>query len=364
MVLQPLSWHRQSELKARVRAVPWLVDVLLVVRDAGGPGAWTGGGVLRDLLWDAVGGTADPARLNDVDVAIHDGAPAAAPTLEARLRTQRPDVPWEVVDQALVHTWYPSTFGFEVEPLLSVPDGIATWPTTAAAVALRIDDQGALRVLAPFLLTDLLDGILRRNPRRVPREEYARGLERKDPSRRWPWLRIVEAEEHTLRGPWGRVVVAPVEHDDAPAVHAVLSDAVAGLAARRSPLWQEGIGTAEVRQAIDDHEVWLARDEFGTPVGTLRLQAEDEPFWGPRPDDALYLHRLAVRASHRGLGRLLLSWTELRAATAGRSFLRLDCAADEPELCGYYEQAGYTRRGVVLTRFGPTALFEKGVGRG
>jgi len=66
-------------------------------------------------------------------------------------------------------------------------------------------------------------------------------------------------------------------------------------------------------------------------------------------DDALYVHNLVVRRawSHRGLGHQLLAWAEQQTAIAGRTFLRLDCFANNPILRKYYENAGFEDRAEV-----------------
>ena len=71
-------------------------------------------------------------------------------------------------------------------PLLSAADGVATWPETATAVAVRLCADDSLEVLAPCGLADLLGGVCRRNPRRVTVEEYQRRVVRKGVAQRWP----------------------------------------------------------------------------------------------------------------------------------------------------------------------------------
>jgi hypothetical protein len=53
----------------------------------------------------------------------------------------------------------------------------------------RHDDE--LEVLAPCGLHDLLEGVCRRNPRRVTVEEYRRRLERKRVGERWPRVLVL-----------------------------------------------------------------------------------------------------------------------------------------------------------------------------
>ena len=84
----------------------------------------------------------------------------------------------------------------------------------------------------------------------------------------------------------------------------------------------------------------------GEAVATVVLQWEDEVFW---PDvlagESAFVHRLAVRRRVAGTGvaAALLAWAERRAQDAGRSWLRLDCSAEHPGLCRYYERAGFER---------------------
>jgi hypothetical protein len=100
-------------------------------------------------------------------------------------------VRWDAKNQAAVHTWYPRRFGLAVEPLASAADGVATWPETATAVALRLHHDGALEVTAPWGLYDLLRGVCRRNPTRVSLDEYHRRLAAKQVATRWPRVRII-----------------------------------------------------------------------------------------------------------------------------------------------------------------------------
>ncbi|HEY3505536.1 MAG TPA: nucleotidyltransferase family protein [Actinocatenispora sp.] len=194
---------RADELRAVVTADPWLMSVLTAVRAARLPDAWVGAGVLRDLVWATrYGHGFDPAALRDVDVAYHEpgdvtrDGDARATTLLARLR---PDVPWEATNQAAVHLWYAEFFDTDrPAPLPSTAAGVATWPETATAVAVRLGDAGGIEVCAPCGLDDLLDGVWRRNPARVTPAESRRRLARQ--RGRWPGARIAESDGQGVAG--------------------------------------------------------------------------------------------------------------------------------------------------------------------
>lgn len=94
-------------------------------------------------------------------------------------------------NQAAVHTWYERLFGYPVAPVSSAAEGVATWPETATAVAVRLHGDGELELTAPYGLRDLLTGVCRRNPQRVSVEQYHRRLDAKRVSTRWPKVRII-----------------------------------------------------------------------------------------------------------------------------------------------------------------------------
>jgi uncharacterized protein len=178
-----------GRLEAIVQASPWMMGVLRAARACAPPDWWVGGGVLRDLVWDGLHGGFDPGRVKDVDLAFYDPmdlSQAREVELERALTARLPDVTWDAKNQAAVHLWYQRRFGVRVARLASAADGVATWPETATAVAVRLRADDSLEVLAPCGLADLLGGVCRRNPCRVTVEEYRRRLLRKGVAQRWP----------------------------------------------------------------------------------------------------------------------------------------------------------------------------------
>jgi uncharacterized protein len=189
----------RNDLIGLVESTAWLMRVLEAVRDEDLAEAWVGAGVLRDLVWDERYGPGfRPERVRDVDVAFFDPrdlSRANDDRATARLGQRLPGVPWEAKNQAAVHTWYPRRFGGDpVEPLVSIRDAVGTWPETATAVAVRLTGADTIEVCAPYGLDDLLDGVWRRNPRRIGVEQSRARLQRHDPRTRWPEIRIVPPE--------------------------------------------------------------------------------------------------------------------------------------------------------------------------
>ena len=178
----------EARLEAIVRSTDWLMEVLAAARAVAAPDWLIGAGAVRTAVWDRLHGYEVSTELADVDLAFfdpHDLTEERETEVEHQLRARLP-VEWDAKNQARVHLWYPRRFGYEVPPLTSSADAVATWPETATAVGLRLTDDDRLVVEAPLGLDDLLGMVHRRNPRRVSREEYRRRLESKRITERWP----------------------------------------------------------------------------------------------------------------------------------------------------------------------------------
>jgi GNAT superfamily N-acetyltransferase len=146
--------------------------------------------------------------------------------------------------------------------------------------------------------------------------------------------------------------------DEVDVVLDVLADAASWLRKRGVEQWPERFDPDWVMPAIERGETWLAEldDEV---LGTLVVQWEDPLFWAGYPDDAGYLHRLAVRLHGQAMGAQILRWAEQHAADAGKTYLRLDCVASNALLRAYYERAGYEHVADVTVGPYTQARYEK-----
>ncbi|HUS14125.1 MAG TPA: nucleotidyltransferase family protein [Chloroflexia bacterium] len=183
-----------QKLESILRADAWFMDVLATVRDADPPDWLVGAGVIRTIVWDHLHGYAMPTSLADVDVAFFDAAdlsPARDAAVQADLATRRPTIPWEATNQAAVHLWYGAYFGTAVDALPCSAAAVATWPETATSVAVRLQLDDSLTIVAPCGLADLLGLVLRHNPRRATAALYLRRVEQKQIARRWPRVHTI-----------------------------------------------------------------------------------------------------------------------------------------------------------------------------
>jgi GNAT superfamily N-acetyltransferase len=130
--------------------------------------------------------------------------------------------------------------------------------------------------------------------------------------------------------------------EDVEIVGSLLDEATAWVNELGHEQWPRPFPRKEIAAAIARGEVFVG-EIASRPVATVTVLAADPLFWGQRPPDALYIHKLAVARDHsgQGLGAELVDWVNARAAEAGRTHLRLDCLRDDPGIRAYYEQLGF-----------------------
>ncbi len=136
----------------------------------------------------------------------------------------------------------------------------------------------------------------------------------------------------------------------------VLEEASAWLRSRGIDQWPATFSSDWIGPPIERGETWLAAVD-GTLAGTVTLAGHD-PAWPDHPS-ASYVHRLAVRRTFAGLGRVLLEWARDEARSHGEAVLRLDCASANHRLRRYYEAAGFRQRGVATVHDVDVTLLER-----
>jgi GNAT superfamily N-acetyltransferase len=148
---------------------------------------------------------------------------------------------------------------------------------------------------------------------------------------------------------------------DAAVAAEILDEATAYVAKLGFEQWPVPFPQDELAHRIERGELYLV-DVDGEPAATLTLLWDDPAFWGERPPDAVYLHKLAVRRSFagRGLGAAIVEWVDEHAASAGRGYVRLDCQREDVGIRSYYERLGFEHRGDMDddSRFA-VALYER-----
>jgi GNAT superfamily N-acetyltransferase len=145
-------------------------------------------------------------------------------------------------------------------------------------------------------------------------------------------------------------------------VGALLDEATVWVGERGYEQWPLPYPRDEIAAAIERREVYVAELD-GDIVATVTLLWDDPMYWGDRPPDAAYVHKLAVRRACAGqrIGSAIVEWADRTAAAAGRQFLRLDCLGDNPGIRAYYEELGFEHRGDLVVNGKNMAIYERSV---
>ncbi|WP_138754457.1 nucleotidyltransferase family protein [Paenibacillus sinopodophylli] len=186
----------RQQFEEIIRNNEWFMSILRDVRLCNPPDWYVGAGVIRNIVWDYLHGLVeDNYNSRDVDVAFFDPSnltPERDAEVQQQLSALRHDVPWEATNQAAVHLWYESVFGYSVPPLESTESAIRTWPETATSIGVKLLANDSLNIYVPFGLEDLMTMKLRRNRTRISLELYRKRIAEKQPAQRWPRLQIID----------------------------------------------------------------------------------------------------------------------------------------------------------------------------
>jgi hypothetical protein len=195
-VTDPSVSCRDEELVSAVLASALLRPVLEQLDGCGLPDWFLGAGAVAQTVWNSRYGYADGRGIADLDIVYFEPDTAAELELQARrmvaARLAQVGVKVDVKNQARVHLWYPESFGDRIRPYGSIQDALATWPTTATAVGVRMH-EGAVVVYSAFGLSDLFGGVVRANRVQVPRTVYEAKASRW--ASLWPQLRVLPWEQ-------------------------------------------------------------------------------------------------------------------------------------------------------------------------
>jgi len=184
-----MSESLEDRLEAIVRASPSLMHVLSVARDLDLPD-WLifSGAVYQRVLNQLTGRDADYG-IKDYDLGYFDDSDISYEAEDAVIRRVAAafEPPLremvEVRNQARVHLWFEGKFGEAYSPLTSSAEALSRFVSPLFAVAVRLEPDDRLTIVAPFGLEDLFAMRLRPNPSR-PTNGFARTAA--STQARWP----------------------------------------------------------------------------------------------------------------------------------------------------------------------------------
>lgn len=148
----------ELELTNIIKSDHLLMSILKTVQSLQLNDCWVAAGVIRNKVWDYLHNI--ETEINDIDVIYFDEVDIsieAEKALESKLQEIMPNQPWSVKNQARMH------IKNGISPYVSSFDGVAHFPETPTAIAVRLNNN-KLEILAPYGLNDLFEGLVRPTP--------------------------------------------------------------------------------------------------------------------------------------------------------------------------------------------------------
>ena len=174
----------EQRLEEILRRAPLRMQAFEIVRSLSLPDWAVGAGFIRAAVWDELSGYTTASPVDDIDVLYFDPRtkePRHDEALEQRLREIEPSLPWSVHNQARMHVRNGD------DPYNSTADALCFWLETPTCVAVRLDAEDRLDILAPFGLRDLFSMSIRPTPRgHVRKAQYISRIQEKRWHERWP----------------------------------------------------------------------------------------------------------------------------------------------------------------------------------
>jgi uncharacterized protein len=186
-----LAMNDSGDIARLLTTAPALLDLLREVASLGLPQGCIAAGMVRNAVWDALHGRAPGLHpRSDIDVLYFEPsvlAPEREAQLEAELHARRPDVTWQVRNQARMHERNGDA------PYRSCCDALRYFPEVATALSARLVDERVI-IDAPLGVSDLFELIVRPTPHFARKPDvYRARLASKDWAQRWPRLRFLDA---------------------------------------------------------------------------------------------------------------------------------------------------------------------------
>ncbi len=166
----------EPELEQRLadilRAAPSLMGVMETARDLALPDWMIFSGAIYQKALNHLTGRDPDYGLKDYDLGYFDAGDLSYEAEDQVIRRAAAaygpplDALVEVRNQARVHLWFEDRFGEPYAALSSSAEALTRFTSTMFAVGARLEDDGTLRIFAPFGLSDLFALRLVPNPLR------------------------------------------------------------------------------------------------------------------------------------------------------------------------------------------------------
>ena len=176
---------------------PILNEILTRFDEVNLPHAYLVAGCVSQTIWNITLGRAPNENLSDIDIIYFDDIDLSGESEERhenRLRALFESVlaphnlQLDVKNEARVHLWYRSKFGFDIPPYTSAHQAIQCFHSTAACIGVRTIN-GVFDYYAPYGTNDLFALTARANKTQITQDVYEAKTARW--SKAWPELTII-----------------------------------------------------------------------------------------------------------------------------------------------------------------------------
>lgn len=165
---QPEAAQRAA-LEAIVRADPLLMQILTQLREIDLPDWLLVSGAIYNRVWNELTERPSLTGINDIDVFYFDASDLSYEAEDRVIqhlakRFAGLPLPVQARNQARVHLWFPEKFGQSFAPLTSSAEMLERFASKTHAVALRLQPDDSIAVIAPFGLDDIFSFRIVPNP--------------------------------------------------------------------------------------------------------------------------------------------------------------------------------------------------------
>lgn len=164
-----------------------MMRIIRIVKSLNLPEWYIGAGFVRNPVWDYLSGHEKLTPSSDIDVVYFDTKnidETIEKEYEKKLLSIDNKLEWSVKNQARMQI-------VNNKKYKNTEDAIRQWPETATAVAVRLNTQDEVELIAPHGAEDLTNMIVRRTPG-FSLEEYQERQRKKNWGAKWPKLRFIE----------------------------------------------------------------------------------------------------------------------------------------------------------------------------
>jgi hypothetical protein len=210
--------ERLAMLQLILRMDPLVMALLERARSLGLPDWRLASGAVYQSVWNALTGRASGHGLKDADLLYFDAGDLSFEAEDRVIRRALPvfsdlALPVEIRNQARVHLWFPERFGAAYPRLACTDEALLNYASRTHAVAVRLEADGRLDIVAPFGLADIFALRVVPNPALDNARTHAEKAARMKAL--WPEIEVVPWPEQADRQPpyRGAAPEAPAARD-------------------------------------------------------------------------------------------------------------------------------------------------------